>query len=153
MANLKLVGEKEQIVFGNDSIVIRKYGHSLAGGRVLDVEGFTPKVINAGHVIIKGADGYKPMPLNAEGTAYASLPANHTYAGVLYRSILTAKPAASIMTAGVVNEAALPFAISSIKSAFVAACPHSLFESDEAVYTLYGVSASSAAASESTGSN
>ena len=132
MANLNLVGEKQQIVFGNDSIVIRKYGNSLAGGRVLDVTGFTPTVINAGHIIIKSNDGvYKPMPLS--GDAYAALPANHSYVGVLYRSILTAKPAASILTAGVVNEAALPFAISSIKSAFVAACPFIQFESDEAV--------------------
>ena len=132
MANLNLVGEKEQIVFGKDSIVIRQYGHTIAGGRVLDVTGFTPKVIEAGHVIIKSNDGvYKPMPLSGE--AYASLPDNHTYAGVLYRSILTAKPAASILTAGVVNEAALPFAISSIKSAFLAACPHIQFESDEPV--------------------
>ena len=132
MANLNLVGEKEQIVFGKDSIVIRQYGHTIPGGKVLDVTGFTPKVIESGHVIIKSADGvYKPMPLSGE--AYASLPDNHTYAGVLYRSILTAKPAASILVAGVVNEKALPFAISSIKSAFVAACPHIIFESDEPV--------------------
>lgn len=132
MAKLNLVGEKQQVVFGNDSIVIRKYGNSLAGGRVLDTTGFAPTVINAGHVIIKNADGvYKPMPLNGE--AYAALPDNHTYVGVLYRSILTAKPAASILTAGVVNEAALPYAISSIKSAFLSACPHLQFESDEAV--------------------
>jgi hypothetical protein len=80
------------------------------------------------------------MPLS--GDAYAALPANHSYVGVLYRSILTAKPAASILTAGVVNEAALPFAISSIKSAFVAACPFIQFESDEAVDLPEGGSAS-----------
>lgn len=134
MANLNLVGEKQQIVFGKDSIVIRKYGNSLAGGRVLDVTNFAPKAIEAGHIIIKSQDGvYKPMPLNDGGTAYAALPDNHTYVGVLYRSISTAKPAASILTVGVVNEKALPFAISSIKSAFVTACPHIVFESDEPV--------------------
>ena len=130
--NLNLAGEKEQIVFGNDSIVIRKYGNTLAGGRVLDVTGITDTVLHAGHIIIKDESGvYKPMPVS-DG-AYAALPENNTYVGVLYRSILTAKPAASILTAGVVNESALPYAISSIKTAFNAACPHIMFESDEAV--------------------
>ena len=132
MANWNLVGERKQIVFGNDSVVIRKYGNSLAGGRVLDVEGYAEKVINAGHVIITDGKGnYKPMPV-ADG-AYTTLPEGYAYAGVLYRSILAAKPAASILTAGVVNEKALPYAISSIKTAFVAACPHIMFESDEVV--------------------
>lgn len=132
MTHLNLVGERKQIVFGNDSIVIRKYGHSLAGGRVLDVTDFAEKTILAGHIIITDGNGnYKPMPI-ADG-AYAALPEGYAYAGVLYRSILAAKPAASIMTAGVVNEKALPYAISSIKTAFIAACPHIMFESDETV--------------------
>lgn len=130
MAELNLVGEKTQIVFGNDSIVIRKYGHSLAGGRVLDVTDFAEKTILAGHVIITDGKGnYKPMPI--KDGAYAELPEGYTYIGVLYRSILAAKPAASIMTAGVVNEKALPYAISSIKTAFTEACPHIMFECDE----------------------
>lgn len=132
MANWNLVGEKKQVVFGNDSVVIRKYGNSLAGGRVLDVEGFAATTINAGHIIITdGAGNYKPMPIK-EGN-YDTLPEGYAYAGVLYRSILAAKPAASILTAGVVNEKALPYAISSFKSEFIAACPHIMFESDEAV--------------------
>ena len=134
MANLNVVGEKTQIVFGNDSVVIRKYGNSLAGGRVLDVTGVTEKAILAGHVIITDGEGnYKPMPV-ADG-AYTTLPEGYAYAGVLYRSILTAQPAASILNAGVVNEKALPYAISSIKTAFATACPHIMFESDEPVDT------------------
>lgn len=68
------------------------------------------------------------------GTTYSydSLPSNHSYAGVLVASIATDRPAASIMTIGQVNEAALPFAITAIKSAFVAACPHIEFIKDEA---------------------
>ena len=132
MAKLNLAGEKQEVVFGNDSIVIRKYGHSLAGGRVLDVTGYAEKTILAGHVIITDGKGaYKPMPV--DGDAYATLPEGYAYAGVLYRSILAAKPAASILTAGVVNEKALPYAISSIKTAFATACPHIMFESDEPV--------------------
>lgn len=142
MAHLNLVGEKERVVFGNDSIVIRKYGNSLAGGRVLDTTGITAKSILAGHIIITDGNGtYKPMPVS--GDAYASLPVGYAYAGVLYRSILTAKPAASVLTAGVVNEAALPYAISSIKSAFLTACPHIQFENDEVVDPVGGGSESS----------
>lgn len=132
MANLNLVNGKEGIIFGNDSVVIVKYGHSLQGGRVLDMTGFTADVLHAGHVIIKDANGnYKPMPLAEGGAAYAALPASHTYVGVLYRSILTKKPAASILIDGVVNEKALPYAITTIKSAFVTAVPHIVFVEDE----------------------
>ena len=134
MAEFNLAGEKHEVVFGNDSIVIRKYGNSLAGGRVLDVTGYAEKTVLAGHVIITDGNGtYKPMPV--DGDAYATLPEGYAYAGVLYRSILAAKPAASILTAGVVNEKALPYAISSIKTAFATACPHIMFESDEPVDT------------------
>lgn len=42
---------------------------SIRGGRALDVTGFSPAVINAGHVIIKkdGEDVYKPMPVKGTG--------------------------------------------------------------------------------------
>ena len=134
MANLNVVGEKTQIVFGNDSIVIRKCINTLAGGRVLDVTDYAEKSILAGHVIITDGNGnYKPMPV-ADG-AYTTLPEGYAYAGVLVGSILAAKPAASILNAGVVNEKALPYAISSIKTAFATACPHIMFESDEPVDT------------------
>lgn len=62
---------------------------------------------------------------------FDSLPANYAYAGILYKSILASKPAASIMTIGQVNEAALYFSIASIKSAFLSACPHIEFIKDE----------------------
>ena len=60
-----------------------------------------------------------------------SLPANHTYAGLLYKSVKKNNAAASIMTQGVVNESALYFAISSIKSALQAAFPAITFVNDE----------------------
>lgn len=62
---------------------------------------------------------------------FDSLPANHAYAGILYKSILKSKPAASIMTWGQVNEEALYFSVASIKSAFLSACPHIEFIKDE----------------------
>ncbi len=127
VANLN--NEKEQIIFGDDSIVIQKFISGIKGGRTLDVTGFTDKVIKAGHVIIHKEGVYKPMPV-ADGK-YAALPEGHNYAGVLYRSILATKPLASIMTWGEVNDVAKPFEMTDILDAFKAACPHIDFIKDE----------------------
>jgi hypothetical protein len=125
-----LTPNKQQVVFGDDSIVIQKYISGVKGGRTLDVTGFPEKVIKAGHVIIKKQNGnYAPMPVNGE--AYAALPEGAAYAGVLYRSILAAKPAASIMTWGEVNAEAVPYPMTAILAAFKTACPHIDFIKDE----------------------
>ena len=124
-----LTPNKNQVVFGDDSIVIQKYISGIKGGRTLDVTGFAEKVIKAGHVIIVKDGKYMPMPVS--GTAYAALPEGAAYAGILYRSILAAKPAASIMTWGEVNAVAVPYAMDSILTAFKTACPHIDFIKDE----------------------
>jgi len=147
---------REQIVFGKDSIVIQKYISGIKGGRSLDVSADFPlAVIHAGHVIITDGNGiYKPMPIVAktettgEGDAavttpvldengnqvyiYGSLPSGYAYAGVLYRSVKKEKPFASIMTNGEVNSEALEVAMTNILSAFKSACPHVVFIKDEA---------------------
>lgn len=147
---------REQIVFGNDSIVIQKYISGIKGGRSLDVPADFPlAVIHAGHVIITDGSGiYKPMPIVAktvttgEGNEavttpvlddngnqvyiYGSLPNGYAYAGVLYRSVKKEKPFASIMTNGEVNSEALEVAMTNILSAFQTACPHVVFIKDEA---------------------
>ena len=124
-----LTPNKNQVVFGDDSIVIQKYISGIKGGRTLDVTGFAENVIKAGHVIIVKDGKYMPMPVS--GTAYAALPEGAAYAGILYRSILAAKPAASIMTWGEVNAVAVPYAMDSILTAFKTACPHIDFIKDE----------------------
>ena len=124
-----LTPNKQQVVFGDDSIVIQKYISGIKGGRTLDVTGFAASVIKAGHVIIVKDGVYAPMPVSGE--AYAALPSGYTYAGVLYRSIPAAKPAASIMTNGEVNEEAVPYAMTAIATAFKTACPHIVFIKDE----------------------
>lgn len=124
-----LTPNKQQIVFGDDSIVIQKYISGIKGGRTLDVTGFAEKVIKAGHVIIVKNGVYAPMPV--EGNAYAALPEGAAYAGVLYRSISAAKPAASIMTWGEVNVEAVPYPMATILAAFKTACPHIDFIKDE----------------------
>ena len=124
-----LTPNKQQIVFGEDSVVIQKYISGIKGGRTLDVTGFAASVIKAGHVIIVKNGTYAPMPV--EGNAYAALPEGAAYAGVLYRSIPAAKPAASIMTWGEVNSVAVPYPMNAILTAFKTACPHIDFIKDE----------------------
>ena len=63
--------------------------------------------------------------------AYDSLPAGAVYEGVLYRSILKSKPAASILIDGVVNDEVMKIKLGSIASAFKTACPHIIFNHDE----------------------
>jgi hypothetical protein len=91
MAVVNLTNESEEIITGNDNIVIVDVINSIRGGRSLDVTGFKPDVIRAGHVIIKDTAGgdYKPMPVTEDG-AIATLGAvtggtgytNSTYNGV-----------------------------------------------------------------------
>ena len=70
-----LTPNKQQVVFGDDSIVIQKYISGIKGGRTLDVTGFAESVIKAGHVIIVKDGVYAPMPVSGE--AYAALPSGY----------------------------------------------------------------------------
>lgn len=137
MSKINLTNEKTQITFGLDNIVIRKYIAGIEGGRALDTTGFDLADINAGHVIIRKEEvvdektvvTYAPMPVS-EG-AYAELPEGYAYAGILTHSMSAKKPAASIMTWGIVNEAVLPYAVADIKEDLAAALPHIEFTKDE----------------------
>ena len=124
MATVNLSNESQQIITGNDNIVIVDVFATVRGGRSLEVTGFTPLVINAGHVIIKetATSEYKPMPI-ASATTYGTLPAGHTYAGVLIASILTAKAFAAILTQGTINPVAAPYDFATIAAAFKTAMP------------------------------
>jgi hypothetical protein len=127
-----LNNENQEIITGNDSIVVRNVLETIRGGRTLDVTGFTPNVIKAGHVIIKetATGNLKPMPVNSGATAYAALPENHTYEGINISSVLTKKPFAGIMIRGSVNPAAAPLPMTSILSAVKTALPLITFRED-----------------------
>lgn len=120
MATVNLNNDTYEVNSGLDEIVIVKSLGDIPGGRALDVSAMpaTMKVIKAGHVIIVSNTGvYKPMPLNGGGTAYGSLPANHSYVGVLKASVSVKDARAAIMTMGQVNAAASPYEVGSgIKS-------------------------------------
>jgi hypothetical protein len=214
MAVVDLTNEPQEVITGNDNIVIVDVINSIRGGRSLDATGFKPEVIKAGHVIIQDTTGtkdYKPMPVTEDGAiatlgaitggngytagtyngvaltggsgsgatanitvsssnvvttvaiasggsgykagdiltapvtggsgfsvpvatvsnaAYAALPTNHTYAGILIASILTKKPFAGILVRGTVNPAAAPYPMTSILSAVKAALPLIDFRED-----------------------
>lgn len=128
-----LVNAKKTVVFGKDSIIIQKFITGIKGGRNLVLGEYPLDVISAGHIVITDGNGtYKPMPLKAKvggGYEYDSLPSEHTYVGVVYRSVSKELPMASIMTEGQVNEVAAPY---EVPAAFKTACPLIEFIKDEA---------------------
>lgn len=113
-----------------DSIVIRNYIAGIIGGKTLDMTGFEGTVIKAGHVVIYDSQNkcYKPMPVNGE--AYASLPGNCTYAGVVVCSKPKEEPFVGIMYAGEVNDEACPYPVSGIQAALKTALPQLVFMHD-----------------------
>lgn len=115
---------------GNDTIVIVKVLEAIPGGKTLDVTGFSPDVIPAGHLIIEETSTgvLKPMPIS--GANYGSLPASHTYKGVLISTILTAKPFAGILVRGTVNKNASAYGIASVLTAVKTALPLIRFTQD-----------------------
>ena len=211
-------GTTDQIITGNDNIVIVNVFETIRGGRTLDVTGYPYNVLHAGHVIIKSTEGeYKPMPLGGEGKIvslgtivggsgytdgtykdvslsggtgtgakatievedgavtnvtitsdgkgyaiadelsasntnlggagsgfkvpvktvstvkdeYASLPASHSYAGILIASIPTNRAFAGIMVRGTVNHKAAPFDMATILEAVKTALPLINFTEDK----------------------
>src|SRR5438045_1372797 len=52
----------------SDVVIVDNF-QSIRGGRTLDTTGFTPSVINAGHIIIRetATGNYKPMPATGDG--------------------------------------------------------------------------------------
>lgn len=102
--------EARTISNGKDDLVIVRDLADIPGGRTLDMAGFAPDIVQAGHVIIADAQGNaKPMPINA--SQYAEMPGSHTYLGILKSSITKSRPFAAILVAGQVNSKACPFAI------------------------------------------
>ncbi len=104
-AQANLNQEGVRIDSANDSIVIRNYGAGIKGGRTLDMSDFPSdlKCIRAGHIVIRSTEDetlYKPMPVAAGGKAYASLPANYEYVGVVVATKPVDYPLVGIMYAG-----------------------------------------------------
>lgn len=96
------------------TVAITKGGEGYTVGDILSIPG-----AYAGGT---GSGASVPVATIADGAAaYGSLPASHSYAGILVASILTKRPFAGVMLEGWVNENASPFPVTSIKSAFMTA--------------------------------
>ena len=103
MATQDLINQGQTVDTAKDNVIIDKVFETIRGGRTLDVTGFAPTTISAGHVIILQAGEYKPQPIDGTLDTLA--------VGILTVSILTAKPEAAIMTRGTVNEVPLAYPI------------------------------------------
>ena len=126
-----------------DSLVVRENYTATDGGVTLDMTGYARDYIRAGHVIIRTADTanpglfiYKPMPLNAGGTAYATLPANHTYYGHAVQSAYASQPHVGVtyhakINPLVVNADAGYFSLASILTALQTALTHVIYKGDK----------------------
>lgn len=108
---------------GKESVIIRNYVNGIMGGVILDMTGFSGEFIRCGHIIIRNAKSgeYKPMPVIGE--AYASLPENHEYVGVCTTTAPVDTPHVGVMTAGEVNDKAVPYPVDTIKAALKTAVP------------------------------
>lgn len=131
--NQELKTKKEQIVFGEDSVIIQKLEGTIKGGRAMDWTGVTEDVLYAGRIIITDGKGkYKPLKISSKTYDELSNNAGFSYAGVLYRTIANGE-AASIMIAGEVNKVAAKAANgeADYPADFITAFPKIALVSDE----------------------
>lgn len=119
MAEANLKREEILVQTAKDSIVVINALTDIPGGRALNVSGLAEdvQVIHAGHVIIQNDSSKEVYPLGVSEGAYVSLPAGHSYLGVLKASVLRQDARAAIVTSGQINAAASPYPVTdSIKS-------------------------------------
>lgn len=116
---------------GMDSVVIRRVGACLIGGKTLDMTGFPDKFVKAGHFVIHETDTDTYKPLGVSNGAYSALPAGHTYEGVVRASKPVEHPFVSVMYEGEVNDVASPYPVTDdIKTALKAVLPGLYFKHD-----------------------
>jgi len=124
MAFVNLTKTQSNPTNGKDQIVIRKRLAFLDGGKSLDVTGVTEEALYAGHVIVKVTETGEFKPLGVSGDNFAAPAQGEEIVGVLASSIYTDTAFASILTAGVIGEQAMPYALpAGVKATFKAAVP------------------------------
>lgn len=113
MSTSNLNRKKIVVDDGKDSIVIVSCLGDIPGGLTLDVSDVAAdvEVIKAGHVLIQDNETKAVKPLGVSNGAYVSLPAKHSYLGVLKGSVLKSDPRSAILTIGQVNAAASPYPV------------------------------------------
>ena len=99
--------ERQEITFGLDSVVVRKFTNGVFGGVTLDVSDYQLPNVIVGQVVITNDHGtYKPMPV--VGDRYGTRPEGYRYFGIVYRSSRV-RQGISVMTRGSVNKYRMPY--------------------------------------------
>ena len=119
--------KREEITFGFDSVVVRKFTNGVYGGVTLDITNYPESTVIAGQVVITDGEVYKPMPIN--GDFYGEMPEGFKYFGVIYRSS-RADVGVSVMTRGSINKYRVPYNFEAIKDAFAKDCPYIILACD-----------------------
>lgn len=132
MPTANLNNEGAQVDTTWDSIIIKKLLVDTPGGKTLDVTGITEDVLKAGRVIIEQTSNGALKPLAITAGAYVTLPAGHTYKGILYATILTKRPFAPVLLSGDVNNVAIVnYGLPAVPAAAITALEnHILFTKD-----------------------
>lgn len=120
--------ETEHYSGGKESVIIRNYLDGIKKGVVLDTSDFTEDYVQCGHVIIRKEGNYKPMPVNEE--KYGTLPEGYSYVGVSMTTAPKDEAHVGVLTAGEVNDKAVPYPVDEILTAFKAAVPTIRWEHD-----------------------
>lgn len=117
------VSETQNFDTGKESVVIRNYLDGIKGGVALDTSDFTEEFIQCGHVIIKNStDGtYKPLPV--KNGVYEALPAGYEYVGICVTTAPVDEALVGVVTAGEVNDVAVPFSVDGILADLKTAIP------------------------------
>lgn len=124
------VGVQESFGFDKDPIVIRVYGKSVIGGRMLEVEGYTEEFIRKGQLIIRDETNGVSKPMPVSNGAYGSLPQGYVYEGVAKATVSKNEPLVGVMYEGEVNDVASPYPVTSLLSALKTALPELKFAHD-----------------------
>lgn len=127
----------ENFGFENDPIVIRQQGRGIIGGRLLDLDNYSPEYVRVGQVIIRDEENEvsKPWPVKVatDGTlSYDALPEGYKVEGVSLRTILVSDPEmVGVMYEGEVNDVASPIRLTdTVLTAIKASCPNLTFKHD-----------------------
>ena len=132
MATADLNLTNETFDDGLETILIRRKGGRIIGGRTLNMTGFTADKVVGGHIIIKSTtddNDYRPMPVSSG--AFGTLTAGFEYAGILVRTVTAKDPRAAIQYDGEINDKAMPYPLTdALKTALKAALPSLYFKHD-----------------------
>ncbi len=132
MATADLNLTNETFDDGLESILIRRKGGRIIGGRTLNMIGFTEGKVKGGHIIIQSTtDDYDVRPLPVSNGAFGALPEGFEYAGILVRTVSAKDPRAAIQYDGEINDKAMPYPLTdALKAALKSALPSLYFKHD-----------------------